>query len=254
MNLNVPLDFERLPEFWQLGEALRARVKPATPPLTDGQINDQAVVLFMRLWVELGYLARHTNRPGFLNATGERQVNGKLTQFGDDCPPVMVMTGNLLRQGDDGLYCDLFTSLNGHLAGDFVSGEKRGNIASRLSAAKGNIVAAAVQQGDLLQMAIFKKRDATPMTQPERQRCMMLIITLDRCLNPSGFKAVHRPDGTYTAGLMADACAVVEAVTADELQKFYAWLIERRDLPMTPKTTEDLLKDWGVHFKVFKAA
>src|SRR5579863_8720809 len=103
MTLNLPLDFERLPEFWQLKETLRAawweRVaaegkttdygttglrdeesgnwhrddarnpQAGTPTLQpmDAEIEDMAALLWVRLWIVLGYLARATNRPGWLN-------------------------------------------------------------------------------------------------------------------------------------------------------------------------------------------
>jgi hypothetical protein len=243
VNLNLPLDFERLPEFWQLGEALRVRKNPA---LADSIVNEQAIVLWVRLWVVLGYLARHTNRPGWLNAAGERQLNGAFTQFGDDCPPVQVLEGNLLRKGDDGWYCDLFTQHNKHLAGDHVPKEMRGNIRSRLNAAKNNIAATAMQQAQLLPPEIFKRRDGTPMPQREIDRSTVLILTLDRCL-----KAPARLTSSYTEGLMADACAVVCAVTPEALQEFYYWLAERREHPATPKTAEEVLKDWD---RIYKAS
>lgn len=249
MNLNVPLDFERLPEFWLLLEALRTRVRPVTPPLSDGQLAEQAQLLFLRLWVVLGYLARHTNKPGLLDEAGMRQVNGAFPQYGDDCLPVQVMDGNLLRLVEGGYQCDLFAGTNAHLSGSHISPEKRGNNRSRLAAAKNNIAASAVHQGQLLPLTIFKKRDGSDMAHQERQKCMLLIITLDRCLNPVGFKAVHRPDTTYTQGLMADACAAVETVAPEQLQEFYGWVLDQRGLPLTPKTTEDLLAQWDVFYK-----
>lgn len=249
MTLNLPLDYERLPEFWQLMEALRVRVN-ANANATDQQINDTATVMFVRLWVVLGYLARHTNRPGWLNAAGERQFVGALPQFGDDCSPVQVMEGNLLRQAEDGgWYCDLFTLHNKHLAGDHVPKEKRGNIRSRLNAAKNNIAATAMQQAQLLPLAVFKRRDGTTMDQRAIQRATILILTLDRCL-----KAAPRQQGSYTEGLMADACAVVESVEQEALQEFYYWLAERYDLPATPKTAEEVLRDWVVVFKASQQA
>ena len=250
MNLNLPLDFERLPEFWQLGEALRARrsVTPAAGVVaaepTDAQINELSIVLWLRLWVVLGYLARHTSRPGWLNAAGERQFNGAFTQFGDDCPPVSVLEGNLLRKGEDGWYCDLFTQHNKHLAGDHVGPALRGNIRSRLNAAKNNIVATAYMQAQLLPPEVFKRRDGTLMDRRAIDRSTVLILTLDRCL-----KAPPRQTSSYTEGLMADACAAVEAVEPDALQEFYYWLAERREHPATPKTAEEILKEWDKNYK-----
>jgi hypothetical protein len=248
MNLQIPLDFERLPEFWQLLEALRVR---GVKNVTESQVNDTAQVLFLRLFVVLGYLARHTNRPGWLNAAGERQFNGAFNQFGDDCPPTLLLEGNLLRKDADGYYCDLFTQYNRHLAGDYVSKEKAGNIRSRLNAAKTNIAAMALQQGMLLSPELYKKRDGTPMDKREQDRSVILILTLDRCLTPSGTKTPARPQPAYTPGLMADACAVINQVTPGELQEFYYWLAERNQKPLAPETTEEVLRDWDRIWKAF---
>ena len=258
MNLQIPLDFERLPEFWQLKAALTTR-RPLTPALsTDGervaaaQLNSAALELFLRLWVVLGYLARHTNRPGWLNTIGESQLVDALPQFGDDCPPVDLLEGNLLRKVDDGWMCDLFAGANKHLAGNYVSKEARGNMRSRMSAAKTGIAAEALHQGNLLPPTVYKKRDGSDMDERSRQRCVVIIMTLDRCLNPAGFKPVPRSVHSYTEGLMADACAVFETVTAEELQEVYEWLAAHKGQPQTPTTTEDVLRNWDVVWRASK--
>ena len=148
--LNLPLDFERLPEFWQLKETLRRawlgraargvrqvcrrrRLRAA-----DAEIEDMAAVLWIRLWVVLGYLARATNRPGWLNAAGERQLNHACgRKFGEDCPPVGVLTaGTVLRKVEDGYVCDLFATMNPQLAGNFLTKEERGNRRSLVGRSK----------------------------------------------------------------------------------------------------------------------
>ena len=115
----------------------------------------------------------------------------------------------------------------------------RGNMRSRFSAARTNIAATALQQAQLLPEEIFKKRDGTAMNQREVDRSMILILSLDRCL-----KARPRQRGDFTPGLMADACAAREATTDKELEEFYFWLLEHAEHPATPKTAEEILKDW----------
>ena len=243
LDLRIPLDFERLPEFWQLAEALRVQAERNAIAVgkleCQADIEATALTLWVRLWVVLGYLARSTNRPGWLSAAGDRQLNAAFRQFGDDCPPVSLMTGNLLRAVEDGYQCDLFEKYNRHLAGDYVSHEQRGNIRSRLSAAKNNIAASAMMQAQLLPPDNFKKRDGTVMTQREVDRSMIVILTLDRCL-----KAGNRSARSYTEGLLADACTAAEVLAADKEQEFYFWLAERKDNPATPKTTEEVLIDF----------
>ena len=237
--LKLPLDFERLPEFWQLGEALRGRVRREVQ-LSDHQITGLSVQLWLRLWVVLGYLARSTNRAGWLNRMGEQQVNTAFDQFGDDCQPVDVLNGNLLRKVDDGYQCDLFLKINPQLAGDYVSKEKKGNVRSRLNAGKTTVAATAVTQGNLLPAEIFRKRDGTKMDDRESATAMRVILTLDRQVSP-GYK---RHASTYTEGLIADAWHYAGELEPDKLDAFYCWLAERKDHPMTPKTAEDVVRNW----------
>ena len=135
--LKLPLDFERLPEFWQLTERLRQERVKAGPSNTniehqtsniERELRETAVLLWVRLWVVLGYLARSTNRPGWLNEAGARQVNAAFDQFGEDETPVEMMVGSLLKiqpprpsppgEGEAGYMCDLFAALKADLAGD----------------------------------------------------------------------------------------------------------------------------------------
>jgi len=254
MELKLPLDFERLPEFWQLTEKLRelAAVRTATgggAAPTEEEIRDTAILLWVRLWVVLGYLARMTNRPGWLNAAGERQLNGAFKQFGDETPAVLVLTaGSLLHQGEDGYYCDLFTATNKHLAGNFLTPAERGNRRSLPARSKNAIAQEALQQSQLLPPEIYKTRDGRPMDPRQVSRSMVLIITLDRCLK----RPSPRHRGDFTQGMIADACAVVESEAAPTLPKFYEWLAERFDHPATPKSAEDILRTWETIFAVYQ--
>jgi len=249
--LRLPLDFERLPEFWQLTEALRNARRNTTPISTvnELELNETALQLWLRLWIVLGYLARTTNRPGWLNATGQRQVNQAFRQFGDDCPPVEILVaGTLLRRendGCDGCYCDLFTVTNRHLAGDHLSKEERGNRRSLPSRSKNVIAHEAFQQSQLLSPEVFRKRDGNTMCQREIDRSMVLIITLDRCL-----KQRARFKSNFTEGLLADACHVIETTPQAELDAFYGWLAEKWDHPAIPKSADEILRDWT---RVFEA-
>ena len=244
--LKLPLDFERLPEFWQLGEALRGRLRREVQ-MSDQQFTGLSVQLWLRLWVVLGYLARSTNRAGWLNRMGEQQVNAAFDQFGDDCQPVDVMNGNLLRKVDDGYQCDLFLKINPPLAGDYVSKEKKGNVRSRLNAGKTVVAATAVTQGSLLPADSFRKRDGTEMDKRTAEAAMRIILTLDRQVSP-GYK---RHASTYTEGLIADAWHYAGELAADKLDDFYCWLAERREHPLTPKTAEDVLRDWERIYPAF---
>jgi len=290
--LKLPLDFERLPEFWQLKEALWAeRLKQPTPnlglalnsptlasqpPPTSDEAQARfcegmAILLWVRLWVVLGYLARVTSRPGWLNEMGARQMNGGvLWQL--DCPPVeMLVRGTLLRRLDgatpgpspgavapaelrpgdsptpagEGYLCELFSKTNEHLSGTYLTKEERGNRRSLAERSKNMIAAEAKQQGFLLPPETFRTRTGEVMDKTAVERSMVLIITLDRLL-----KRGQRHAGTFTQGLVADADWVVRNTPQEHLAQFYKWLGERLDHPATPKSAEDVLRDWDATFRV----
>lgn len=245
MNLSIPMDFERLPEFWQLCEVLKQSNEHCQAnrgrPVSRGEIHDQALLSWLRLWVVLGYLARTTNRPGWLSKAGERQLAAALTQYGEEEPPVQALVASgLLRVVADGWQCDLFAGDNRHLSGTYLSREMRGNIRSALARAKNNIAAEAMMQANLLSPEVYRKRDGSKMSPREVDRSMVLIMTLDRCL-----KAPGRQQGTYTGGLLADACAVIEAVKPEDLTRFYNWLAENAGRAAIPDSAEAVLLDWN---------
>ena len=236
--LHLPLDFEQLPEYWQLREALAQRRQKEQAECI---IASAATFLFSRLFVVLGYHARSTCRPGILTNAGASQLKQSLDPiYGEDCDPIeLLKTSGLLVNDDGEMKCPLFARLNAHLSGNFKPGHIKGNERSRLSAAMKNIPHESAQQAVLLGMQkpeIFKKRNGDNMTQPEIQRCIIAIRTLDRCLGQT-----QRHSTGFSGGLMATALAVTEQYDAERLKQFYYWLVNERENPAIPKTTEEVL-------------
>jgi hypothetical protein len=258
MTLNLPLDFERLPEFWQLKETLRtawleraAHSPPSPLELADAEIEDMAALLWIRLWIVLGYLATSTNRAGWLNAAGERQLNHSFRKFGEDCPPVSILTaGTVLRKIEDGYLCDMFAKVNPQLAGNYLTKEERGNRRSTPGRIKNAVGQEAIHQATLLPKDFFHKRDGALMNPTEVDRSMIVIISIDRAVRPKG---TQRYQSTYTPGLMADACHVYETTGAEDLAEFFKWLWEVHDHPATPKSAEEVLRDFDRLLKASKA-
>ena len=176
-----------------------------------------------------------------------------------DCPPVeMLVRGTLLKAesgpcgrppaesgNPDGYFCELFSKTNGHLSGTFLTKEERGNRRSLAERSKHMIAAEAKQQGFLLPPETFRTRTGEAMDKTAVERSMVLIITLDRLL-----KRGQRHTGTFTQGLVADADWVVRNTPQELLAQFYKWLGERQDHPATPKSAEDVLRDWDATFGV----
>ena len=241
MDLRLPLDFERRPECWALTGELRVQAGRSGRVSSDAAIDQMACLLWLRLWVVLGYLAGATDRPGWLTDEGALQVNGAFgPQFGEEVTPVAVLVqSGLLRRTDGELHCPLFARTNPHLAGNFLSPTARANLRSVVVRGAAGIAAQAPKQALLLPEGYFRTRDGVEMTAAEVNRAMVLILTLDRCL-----KARARSAGNYSAGLMADAHAAAEATPAGALKAFYFWLAENARHPAVPKAADLILRDW----------
>jgi hypothetical protein len=209
----------------------------------------------MRLWVVLGYLARVTDRPGWLNGMGVQQVNEAFWQFGEDCTPVQLLAQTPLLtavesspDGPKAYMCTAFAELNEALAGSYMTKEEKGNRMSEPGRIKNSVAADAKAQILLLPETVFKKRNGETMASTECEAAMRHIRMIDRLLQPGH----RRPPGSFTAGLMADAWAAMESTEVELCQKFYQWLSKRREHPATPKSAEEILRDWGSIFETAK--
>lgn len=244
MELRLSLDFERLPEFWRLTHALRVR---AHDPLT---VEATAVWLVVRLFVALGYQARSTNQPGVLTPAGAEQFRATLgTCFGEDCDPVGLLTdAGLLLADAAGWQCPLFAHHNAHLAGNYRAPHIKGNIRSRLSAAKNHIAQAAIHQAMLLPPEVFCGREGQALDQRTVEQATVMIMTLDRCL-----KVRPRHHGEFTQGVIADAAAALGlGLLREDLEGFYYWVAENREHPALPKTCEEILARFGDWYRASK--
>jgi len=245
MELRIPVDFERLPEFRLLCRELRARQsEKQSEGQSDQAVERVAVFIWMRLWVELAYLAQTTNEPGMLTVAGFKLFESTLEPlFGEGCEVAKILCESAILRADprgtDCFYCERFARMNAHLAGNFKSREVRGAAGSALERNKHHIAREAHQQGMLLPPEMFKKGDGTQMESSEVNRCMVVIKTIDNCLQVRG-----RKQGEYTEGLIADAHGAAEGRTAEDLRKFYVWLAMNREHPLMPKTTEQVLREF----------
>jgi len=238
LDLRIPLDFERLPEFRMLCDALG---RAAKPPISRDQIENAATRMWMRLWVELGYLAQSTNQPGLLTPDGVSLFLSTVQAlFGEDCKPMeMLELSKCVGPHDEGFFCDRFAKWNPHLSGDYKKQEVRGSVNSAIVRQQNRLVTEAIQQGQLLPMEMFKKRNGEAMSTVEQKRALVLIKNVDNCL-----KRPSRRQMEFNEGLMADAGFAIEHHTEEDLLKFYFWLANSREQPCVPKSTEQVLSDF----------
>ena len=251
MNLNLPVDFERFPEFRLLIRGLKERAVAkgtvAVATLADKGVEGMAVFIVMRLFVELAYAAQSTNRPGLLTSRAERLLAESLEPlFGDDCQ-VAAMLKECGLVSPDGV-CEVFARSNEHLAGNFKSKELRGAVASALVRGRPALEREADRQVFMLVAKSYLVPDENYKVAPggvaklrelaenELRACMRLIKTLDNCLRING-----RKTGECTEGLIADAWQAERTHTAEQLREFYIWLTMNRDHPGVPERTEQVL-------------
>lgn len=238
--LNIPLDVESTPEFRQLVHLLKS-FEPSMPITRLGEDESRAMAshLFLRLFVELGFHAASTNRPGllpshslqlFYHSIGLAPALARV--------PSALKESRLVTESPEGLFCDLFARLNSHLAGNHVTKEQKGASRSAIERGKNAVAHEAAQQCMLLPSELFRDATGQPLEEIQRQRTMVVITTVDRVL---GRKA--RNNAEVTPGLIADAHALVVAQDQETLKTFYAWLHANRSNHAVPKVTEQILKD-----------
>jgi hypothetical protein len=272
-DLQVPVDFERLHEFRLLvkllGEKCRTGVAAATPyqldaPYPHKMVEAMAVFLFMRLWCDLAYLARTTNRPGYLTAQGKSLFEGSLDPlFGSDTSAVeLLVQANLLQPhpphpqplsnrigegSNNEYYCPRFAQMNPHFAGDYVKKEDRGNKKSIIVRQARHVAQAAIEQASLLPPEVFKDKSGQPLGHTEVNRAMVVIKTLDNCY---GFSRANKAQ--YTESLIADAHEVARtyANRSERLLDIYAWILSHRGSPVIPPTTERMLAEFETYAAV----
>lgn len=239
-HIHIPSDFERLPEYRMLCCALKERLPASGAIPSPTAIEAMATHLWMRLWVELTYQARTTNRPGWLG-DGRRLFEESVgALFGDDCPPAkLLLEAKVLEEREGALYCAAFAACNQDKAGNFVKGEKRGQMRSEFVRQEKELLQNALAMAQLLPPEKFRKVDGTEMNSEEAKAAMLVIQRIDRALR----QPVRNP-GAHTQGLVADACAVQLKHGTEQIKNVCFWLLEAREHPATPKTAEQILAKW----------
>jgi hypothetical protein len=150
-------------------------------------------------------------------------------------PPSATRAPRVLPEKEE-YFCERFARLNSHLAGNYTSREVKGANHSALVRSQQRIAQEALAQVMLLPPEIYKKRNGDTLTDTEINRCMVLIKTVDNCLKLPG-----RRQAQFTEGLICDASEVAESHSQDFLRSVYQWIMNHREHPALPKTTEQIL-------------
>lgn len=234
--LNIPLDFQSLPEYRLLILRLQGRLnKPS---------EVEACYLFNKLWVNLGYEARRHNEPGWLSPVGQQLMAGEVASVLAEEAWLggLVDSGMLEARAEAGGWvCPTFARFNPHLAGNYERKEHKAARRSAIVRNKEKIAAEVTQQAMLLAPEIYRTREGRTFEDWEVRAVLTHIRTLDRCLRMG-----HRLAGDYTEGLLADAHASLPDVPKEERARneFYFWFDDHREHPAVPKSTDQVLADW----------
>jgi hypothetical protein len=205
-------------------------------------VQREATFIYTRLFVELGYLAQVTNRPGCLTREGMTLFESSLEpSFGEDCSPakILVACRALTPLSNGEFFCERFARLNAHLSGDYKSGVDRGAANSAVVRAQRQLAKESLQQAMLLPPEFYRKRDGSVMSDVESRQAVLLIKNLDRCL-----KLPPRQTRQFTESLVMDAGEAAARHGEDDLMQFYFWLRNHRENPVVPKTTEKILSEF----------
>jgi hypothetical protein len=240
MELSLPADFERLPEYRAFLSKLLQRSRGISIPVP-WTVEMAALFIFVRLWVDLAYQAQSTKPLGFLPEDSMTLFVSALgREMGEFEPVSMLVEAGILRAENGGHLCERFARCNPHLSPDFKSGQTKGAEHSALVRGKRRVAHEAMQQAMLLPASAMKRRDGRPIEGADVNRCLIIIRTLDNCL-----KLAARNTANVGEGLLADAAEVMDRYTPEQLEATYFWIIDHRDHPALPKTTEQLLQNFG---------
>lgn len=233
MEIHLPVDFERRLEFRTLAQRLKAHGDDSIP-----------VLAYMRLMVELAYSANLHSRPGFLPEQAARLYVSGLTETSTTHPDldnilVALEDSRVLRREEGGYFCEHFAAWNKHLVTDHVSwsvANQRRSLVKRRSKA---IETLASQQALLIPSERMRRRDGTALDADSANAVMVLIHTLDSCL-----ERPQRKPAELTEGMVADAAEMIEAKTGKQRDEFARWLAVNREHAAVPRTTEQILARW----------
>lgn len=223
VDLRLPVDFERLPEFRRLAGLCS---------------HPEALVLWVRLWVELAYLAQSEIRSGAFPEENWALFSDSLPIALKDNAVELLKTAGLLvaENGTGELSCPRFARANKHLAGEARTMQQRGNDMLRFKNREKRASSDAMQQALALDKELFRTPEGAEMDFETGQRVMKLIYCVDGAL----FKA-PRPQHGFTEGLVQDAYRLLKELSAEQIDFGLRKIVLMRGHPGLPQTTEQLL-------------
>lgn len=192
----------------------------------------------MRLWCELGLLARATGRLGWLPDSA--LPHAQVTQAEVDG---MVRPLGLLERRGDGWLCSLFRQFNRHLDPNVIHNQRKGSLARVILRARKDSEEKTARDLPLFSGQQVLGDDGQPVPVEMQRRARVIIRLLDNTLGHAERPAHKIPDG-----VLLDAARIATAATDDEINQVAVWIHHHRSNdtqhPALPATTEQALAHW----------
>jgi hypothetical protein len=205
--------------------------------------------LYARLWVDLALEARATDRVGFLSEAGARLYLERLSgDWGTSLPETattdwldLLVRATVLERIEGGYECPAFNigDLNAQCAGSYLKREQKA--ANHSAFNRGKQQREHESQWLAMTLGTYHGRDGQVLTPDQVARAVNVVKSFDNVLRlaPRAMTGNHWPPG-----LVADA-AEVEQKYGEVLDKVYHFILDNRNSPQVPKTTEQCLAMFG---------
>jgi hypothetical protein len=205
--------------------------------------------LYARLWVDLALEARATDRVGFLSEAGARlyveRIAEELRGVDADAAGVdwleLLVRATVLERVDGGYECPAFNlgEMNAQCAGSYLKREQKA--ANHSAFNRGKHQREHESQWLAMTLGTYHAHDGKVLTPDQVARAVNVVKSFDNVLRlpPRGMTGNHWPPG-----LVADA-AEVDQKYGELLDKVYHYLLDNRNSPQVPKTTEQCLAMFG---------
>lgn len=230
MNLTVPRDYDRYPEFRKLEAILEKRFPSA---------NIMANFLFLRLWTELAYQAAHCP----LGCLPKDEFTFfyealRITATGIDEPLLLEVfkASGMLKEKDAFLFSLMFFTFNEELSREFRASQMKATDAIALKRRKERYQKGVSRDVAALPPEYFNEVDGQKIEAIEMNRIVVLI----RCLD-SIFSVVERDKKDFGVGVIHDACRMLRRLGPDKTEAILQRLLAKRKSSDLPRSTEQLL-------------
>lgn len=230
MNLTIPRDYERYPEFRKL-EAILEKKFPSA--------HIMANFLFLKWWIELAYQAAHcplgcAPKEDFTFFYDKLAIAS--TGINEPLLLEIFQAAGLFREKDGYYFSLTFFTFNEELSREFRASQVKATDAIALKRRKDKFQKWAARDTAALPAEYFTEVDGQKIDEAEMNRMVVLI----RCLD-SIFSIVEREKKDFGVGAIHDACRMLRRFGPEKTEAILQRLLAKRKMPELPRSTEQFL-------------